>query len=139
MRTARVLAVLGTTLTGIPIAAPVVLAAVSLLVAQHWRFDYLLPGELVVPAATGGAALLAASLVARRARVAVCCAANAAALFFVLVGVIANATGLATGAAPAEGPALIAVAAVYVGYVLSVVAMFAVGVVLCGSLFGRRV
>lgn len=133
----RSLAILGTVLAGLPLAAPILFALAFLAAGQGLRLDYLMPGELFPLALAGGAALLAASLIARWRRMLVSIAFGATALLFALVDVLAVATGLASGRAPAAGWPLALVAGTYALYAVAVAAMFVLGALLCRALFSH--
>lgn len=139
MRSAQVLGIAGTVLAGIPIAAPLVLLLISLLTGRGARLDFLLPGELIVAVVLGGLCLLAAALLSQGLRVIVGTTLGVVVALFALVGVTADATGLASGATQPEGWPLVVVGTVYGLYVLAVIGQFAVGVMLCRRLFaGER-
>lgn len=122
-------------LTGAPLAAPILLMVASLPAGGPLRFDFLMPGELVAFVVAGAGALLAAAILARRLRWAAATGLAAIVALFVLVGVTADTTGLASGAARAEGWPLVLVGGVYALYVLAVIADTVVGVLLCRRLF----
>ena len=58
----KILAILGTVLIWLPVLAPFLLGAGSLLRSGRFRFDYLMPAELFPIALLGGGLLLWASL-----------------------------------------------------------------------------
>ena len=64
----KTLAVVGTVLVWIPVLAPILFAAASLIQAGMFRFDYLMPAELFPVALVGGGLLLWAALRARARR-----------------------------------------------------------------------
>ncbi|BCW47072.1 hypothetical protein [Arthrobacter sp. StoSoilB5] len=132
---ARVLAVVGTVLVGIPLAAPICLAAFFLVTAGGLHLDFLMPGELFVLVCGGGVVLFAASLVSRRRRRLTGWLVLVVGLLFAANVVLAMATGLASGETSPEGWPLAIVLGSYGLYVVGVVALFAVGVGLCRELF----
>lgn len=132
---ARVLAVGGTVLIGVPLVAPVVLLLAALIMDGRPRFDYLIPGELIAVVFAGAAALLGAAILAHRFRWATATGLGLIVALFVLIGVTADSTGLASGEARAEGWPLALVAGSYSLYVLAVLADTVVGVLLCRRLF----
>jgi hypothetical protein len=134
---ARILAVSGTVLTGLPLVAPVLLAIGAVVRGALPRLDYLMPGELVALVLAGATALVAAAVLGRRAQGATAICLALIVLLFVLVGVAADATGLASGATRAEGWPLLFVGGVYALYVLAVVAETFIGVLLCRRFFAR--
>lgn len=133
----RSLAVLGTVLTGLPLAAPILFALAFLAAGRGLHLDYLMPGELFPLVVVGGAALLAASLIVRWRRMVVCIAFGVTALLFALVDVLAVVSGLASGRTAAEGLPLTLVAGTYALYAVAVAGMFVLGVLLCRALFSR--
>jgi hypothetical protein len=135
---ARLLAVLGTVLVGIPLAAPILFATAFLAAGQGLHLDYLMPGELFPLVVAAGAALLTAALIARRSRMAVGLVFGAAGLLFALVEVLAVVTGLASGRTPAAGWSLALVAGAYALYVVAVAGMLVLGGLLCRALFSRK-
>ena len=139
--TSRISAVCGTVLAGLPLVLPFVFMLLSLPTGRSVRFDYLMPGELFAAALVGGIGILTAALVGRRLRVAAGVALALVATLFVLVGIAAEATGLASGATRPQGWPLTLVVGVYGLYVLAVIAQCVVGVLLCRRLFapGRQV
>jgi hypothetical protein len=133
----RVLAIAGTVLAWLPLAAPLVFALVSLASDGRFRFDYLMPAEVFPVALVGGALLLAAAILAHsRVRWIV---ASLAAAVILLVGsqAIAWFTGLATGRIEAAGWPWAIVLAALIGYELAVAALGVGGVLLIRSLFRR--
>ncbi|GHF13104.1 hypothetical protein [Pseudolysinimonas yzui] len=133
---ARLLAVVGTVLVGLPLVAPVGLAIASLFVGG-FHLDFLLPGELFLVVLAGGAALLGAALVSRRRRWPIGALLAAVVVLLAATALFANATGLASGSTEAEGWPLAIVAGTYALYVAAVVTLFVTGIVLCRDLFRR--
>lgn len=134
---ARVLAIVGTVLVGLPLVAPLLLAAVLLVAGAGWRLDYLMPGELVAVVAVGGVILVAAAFLTARRRVLVGSLTVAVLVLFALVDVVAVATGLASGATEAEGWPLALVVTTYGLYLAAVVALVAAGALLSRDTFFR--
>ena len=135
--TARVLAVAGTVLVGIPLAAPIVLAAIFFVRSGRFHLDFLMPGELFVVVLGGGVVLFASSLVSRQRRSLTGWLLLGAGVLFVFSMVLAITTGLASGETPAEGWPLAIVLGSYGLYVVAVVALFVEGAGLCRRLFAR--
>jgi hypothetical protein len=131
----RLLAVLGTVLVGLPLAAPFGAALVMAVSSGRFLLDYLMPGELFFAVIVGGIALVAAALLGRRLRVVSGIALGATVLLFLLVAVAADWTGLASGETAATGWPLALVAGAYGLYVLSVVGLLVAGVALCRIAF----
>ena len=135
MLAAGMLAVAGTVLAGLPLAAPLALTVPRMFAGRPVLVDYLMPGELFVFAVAGGICLLAAGLLGRRLRLSAGLGLASVAALFVLVGLVADATGLASGATRPEGAPLVLVAGTYVLYILAVIGLFVVGVLLCRRVF----
>lgn len=131
---AGVLAVTGAALAGFPVAAPLVLTLVSFL-GRRGRLDFLMPGELAPVALIGGICALASALIARRLRMTAAVGLGLVVVLLLLVGVASVATGLASGATPAEGGPLFLVAGIYALYVLSVIGLFTIGLLVCRTVF----
>ena len=133
--TARVLAVAGTVLVGIPLAAPIFLAAIFFVRSGGFHLDFLMPGELFVVVLGGGVVLFASSLVSRQRRNLTGWLVLAVGVLFVVSMILAISTGLASGETPAEGWPLASVLGSYGLYLVAVVALFVEGVGLCRRLF----
>jgi hypothetical protein len=134
----RVLAIVGTIIVWLPLAAPVALALAGLIQGRGMRFDYLMPAELFPAAMLGGAVLLWAANRARSHRGVT--GWSLAAAVGLLVGSMALAvvTGLASGATEPTGWPLILVAGLLAAYALALVVLGVAGVSLVRTLFGRR-
>ncbi|SEA51893.1 hypothetical protein SAMN04515680_0601 [Leifsonia sp. 21MFCrub1.1] len=132
---AQSLGVGGTVLTGAPLAIPILFMVATLFAGGPLRFDVLMPGELVAFVVAGAAALVVAAVLARSLRWATGTGLAAIVAFFVLTGVSADLTGLASGDTPAEGWPRALVVGAYTLYVLAVIADTVVGVLLCRRLF----
>ncbi|MFE7846326.1 hypothetical protein ACFUTX_14155 [Microbacterium sp. NPDC057407] len=133
--TSRALAVSGTAITGIPLAAPLALALVSVASTGQLRFDALMPGELFVVVLVGAAVTMAAAFVADRLSIVAGVLAAAAVVSFGGTIWIADATGLASGATPPAGAPLLLMIAPYAVYVISVIGLFITGAALCRATF----
>lgn len=131
---ARVLAIAGTVVGILPLAVPVVLSLVRLVVAGELRLDLLMPGELFVLVPVGGALLVVAALLARRRRVLIVVVATLPVLLFALLALLTAVSGNGSGGGTAEGWGL---AVVYGLYVAAVVALIVAGVVLSADLSRR--
>lgn len=135
---ARVLAVLGVVLTGLPLAVPLLFAGAFAALGRGIHLDYLMTGELFPLVAAGGAALLGSALIAHGMRTAVGVAFGVTVLAFALVDALAAVTGLASGRTSAAGWPLAMVAGLYALYALAVAGTFVLGVLLCRGLFARE-
>lgn len=123
---ARVLAVVGTIATGLPLAAPVVLAVILLVLAQGLHLDFLMPGELFPLVLGGGAAVAVAAFLLGRFRGWSLTLVLLAATLLLAVTLTPEATGVAV------------VVTAYSGYVLSAAGIVVVGVLVCRAAFARR-
>lgn len=131
----RVLAVAGTAVLWLVVAAPVVFAVVALVSRGGFRFDYLMPAELFFAVIAGGILLVVAAIVAR-SHVRPIVAVFAAVVLFIVAGMLVSRfTGLADGRVEAAGPPWIATLAMIGGYDLGVVALAAAGTLLARRLF----
>jgi hypothetical protein len=134
-RGARVLAVVGTVLVGLPLAAPLVFAAVMAIARGRMLVDFLMPGELVLLVVGGGVALLVAAVMSRTRGRLIALLLAGVAVSFGAMSVLATATGLASGRTAAEGWPLVVVMGSYSLYVAGVIGLFIAGVVLARELF----
>jgi hypothetical protein len=101
---ARVLAIAGAVLLGLPVLAPFVLGLASLAGSGVFRFDFLLPAEVFPVPAAGFLAAFAAALIARRRRILIGAAFGAGLAALAGAQALAAASGLADGSRAAEGP-----------------------------------
>lgn len=124
---ARIVAILGTVLVGLPLVTPLVLALISLIITGVPHFDLLMPGELFVVVAIGGLLVLAAALLSRRRRASILIPFAVALVAFALQALFTVTAGWS----------LALVIAAYALYVAAVVALFVTGALLCRSLFAR--
>jgi hypothetical protein len=133
----RVLAIVGTVLAWLPLAAPLVFAVGSLITGDRFRFDYLMPAEVFPVALVAGALLLAAAILAR-SRIRLIAASLAAAVFLLVASqAIAWFTGLASGRVEAAGWPWALTLAALAGYELAVAALGVGGALLIRDLFRR--
>lgn len=134
----RVLAIAGTVLAWLPLAAPIAFAVVSLVADGRFRFDYLMPAE-VFPVALAAGALLVVGAILARSRVRLVVASLAAAVVLLAASqAIAWFTGMASGRIEAAGLPWAVVLAALIGYELAVVALGIGGALLVRDLFRRR-
>jgi hypothetical protein len=129
----RALAIAGTVLVGLPLAAPIVLSVIALIATGELHVDFLLPGELSLVVHAGGVLLAVAALLTRRRRVSVILLTVLTAVLIGAVNLAPVLTGVGTGAGAPFGIVL----GIYALYVAAVVALFVVGVLLCRDLFAR--
>jgi hypothetical protein len=129
------LAIVGTALVWIPVLAPTLFAAASLIQAGVFRIDYLMPAELFPIALAGGSLLLWAALRAR-ARRGLIGGSLAGAVVLPLAGqTLASVTGLASGRTEPTGWPWALVLASLALYVLALVILGIGGVSLVRDLF----
>jgi hypothetical protein len=134
----KILAIAGTVLVWLPIAAPVFFTAAVLLRAGIFRMDYLMPAELFLLVLVGGGLLLWAALRRRARRGLIGWGLGGA--VFLLVGsqVLAVVTGLADGRIEPTGWQWALVLAALIGYILAVILMGVGGIVLVRDLFKKK-
>ncbi len=131
----KVLAVVGTALTWLPLLAPIVFA-LSLLVARGiFRFDYLMPAELFLLVVVGGWLLVWAALRARSRKGLIVGSFGAAIGLLVLSQALAVATGLASGAAEPSGAWFVLILGMIGIHDLAVAVMAVGGALLVRDLF----
>ena len=93
----KILAVAGTLLVWLPVAAPVFFSAAGFFSRSRFNFDYLMPAELFPLVMVGSGLLLVAALLSRRRRGLIGWGLVSAVLLPVIGSVIAKLTGLADG------------------------------------------
>jgi len=133
-RGTHVLAVLGTVLAWLPLAATVLISLAGSLARGVFLFDYLMPAEFFPVAVVGGGLLVWAAV---RARVRLRWIAGSLALAVALLAAVqglAWAIGLASGAAEPAGWRLAAVLAVYAAFVAAYLALATNGTLLLRDL-----
>jgi hypothetical protein len=126
----RTLALSGTILIWLPIAAPLVLAVPAAIRQHRLLVDYLMPAELFPLVLFGGALLLWAALRQRAYRVLIGAGLGSALLFLVGSQALAVRTGLADGRTPIGGWQWALVLGMLVGYILAVIATGVGGVLM---------
>lgn len=134
---AKGLALVGTGLAWLPIAATVALSAVVTLRSGRFRLDYLMPAELFPAALLGGILLLIAALRTRSHRAPIAWSLGLMVFMLVAGQGLAVVTGLASGAAEPEGWRLALVAGLLVAYVVALVALDISAVRLVRDLFAK--
>jgi len=131
----RTLAIAGTVLAWLPIAATLATAIPGSLRRGVFHVDYLMPAELFPVALAAGALLLWAALRARSRIAPIGWGLGLMVGMLVAGQVLAVVTGVASGATEPTGPAVLAVMALLVVYTLLVVALGVVGVLLVRDVF----
>lgn len=131
----KYLAIAGTVLLILPVAAPVIFAFVALFTRGQFLFDYLLPAELL-PVVLAGSGLLIWAAIRARAYRRLIIWSFAAGIVVLFAGQgLAVATGLATGEAEAEGIWWVLTLASLIVFDLAVVAVAAGGILLLRNIF----
>ena len=131
----KILAVIGTVLVWIPVLAPILFAAASLIQAGMFRFDYLMPAEIFPIALAGGCLLLWAALRARARRGLIGGSLGGAVILLLGGQALAVVTGLASGRTEPTGWPWALVLSLLALYVLALVVMGVGGVLLLRDLF----
>jgi hypothetical protein len=134
----RTLVIIGTVLTWFPMLLPVIFSGSHLLRAQIFRFDYLMPAE-IFPVVLVGAALLLWG--ARRAHMRIALVGGGFALTLVslaLALVLAQVTGMASGAIEPVGWPFALVAGCFVLFWIGMLAMGVGGVLLWRDLANKQ-
>lgn len=97
------LAAAGSTLTLLPILAPVIFSIIKMIQGGPFMLDYLMPAELFPVAILGGVMLIWAAARARSKRVIIGWSSAIAIISLIGGQLIAVITGLASGATKADG------------------------------------
>jgi len=134
----KVLAIVGTALVWIPVLAPILFAAASLIQAGMFRFDYLMPAEIFPIALAGGCLLLWAALRARARRGLIGGSLAGAVILPVAGQALASVTGLASGRTEPTGWPWALVLASLALYVLALVILGVGGALLLRDLFKTK-
>ena len=131
----KILAIAGTVLVWFPILAPVLLSLVRIIKNQVFRFDYLMPAELLPFALIGGGLLLWAAL--RRHAWQKLIAWGLVCAIVLLGGSqgLAVVTGLASGETEATGLWWMLALAAIIGYALALIVVGIGGLLLLRDLF----
>lgn len=138
LRLTQILAVIGTVLVWIPIAAPIVFSLIRLARGGGFGMDYLMPAELFPVAIIGGLLLLWAALRAHSRQRLIGWGLVAAVVLLFGGQALAVVTGLATGEIEPVGWPWVAVLASIAGYTLAVMVVGIGGVLLVRDVFIRR-
>ena len=134
----KILAVVGAVLVWIPVLAPILFAAASLIQAGVFRIDYLMPAEIFPVALAGGCLLLWAALRARARRGLIGGSLAGAVILPVAGQALASVTGLASGRIEPTGWPWALVLASLALYVLALVILGVGGVLLLRDLFKTK-
>ncbi|WP_103662736.1 hypothetical protein [Microbacterium sp. CJ77] len=129
---ARATVLVGVVMMGVPLVAPMILAAVGLVTTGGFHFDWLIPGELSVVTIVGGLCVFTASLLLRRMVLIVGLLLGVIALLLAGVTWLPTLTGVGQGAGGVLG---IVVVACYVLYVVATIGLLAVAIALARASF----
>ncbi len=99
----KILAILGIVLVWFPILVPIILMLIDLIKMRLFRIDYLMPAELFPSALIGGVLLVWAARRARSRLKLIGWSLGVAIFFLVGCQVLAEITGLASGASEPTG------------------------------------
>jgi hypothetical protein len=131
----KVLAIAGTSLVWLPILAPMLFSVAAFINMRIFRFDYLMPAELLPVVLVGGGLLIWAALRARSRGKLIGWSLGSAVGLLVLGQVLAVVTGLASGKAEPSGLRWALVISFLAAYVLAVIVSGVGGVLLLRDLF----
>ena len=134
----KILAIAGTLLVWLPVAAPLFFSALMLIRSGMFRMDYLMPAELFPLVLVGGGLLLWAALRARRRRALIGWGLVAAVVLPVTGSAIAKVTGLADGRIEPGGWQWALVLGFLAGYVLAVIVIGIGGILLLRDPFRKK-
>ncbi len=134
----KILAVAGTIFAWFPIAAPILIAILSLIIDRRFRFDYLMPAELFPAALIGGGLLIWAAVRTRSRRALIGGGFGAAIALLALGQGLAVVTGLASGEREAAGWPLAVVLGAIILYAVALVVVAVGGVLLVRDVFKRQ-
>jgi MFS family permease len=133
----KILALAGTILAWLPVAAPVFFSVALLFSRPVFRLDYLMPAELFPLVLAGGGLLLWAALRERKRRGLIAGSLGGAVFLLVLSQGLAVVTGLADGRIEPGGWQWALVLAGLIGYILAVILLGVGGVLLLKDLFKK--
>jgi len=134
----KILAIVGTVLVWLPIAAPLILAAVSLIGDGKFRLDYLLPAELFPLVIAGFVLLFWAAIRARAYLKPISWTFSGTAALILGINGAAAITGLASGKTDANGWQFILVMSLLVILILAVILLGVYGILLVRNLYQQE-
>lgn len=129
-RLTRFLAIAGTILAGLPIAAPILFAIVSLIAEGKFLFDYLMPAELFFLSLAGAALLIWAAIRAHSRLKLLLWSLGIGVAFLLGSQGVAMVTGLANGVIGLDSAWFGVVVAMLVIFTLAMTALFVSGILL---------
>lgn len=134
----KTLAVIGVLFAWTPLLAPLSFGMIRLAQTGRLRVDYLMPAEIAPVAFVGGGLLLWAAFRAGAYRRAVGWSVAVMAAMLAGMATAATATGLASGASPAEGWRLWLVDGLLAGYAVALGVLAVTGTMLLMHLMGAH-
>jgi hypothetical protein len=134
----KILAVAGTVLVCFPVAFMIITSVAGSIAEGRFLLDYLMPAEFFLVVMAGGLLLLWAAIRAHQHLKAVIVGLAAAAFFLVTCQLAATVSGIASGAAPPEGPVFVVIIAALAAYSLAVVWLDVTGILLSRKLIKSR-
>jgi len=129
-RLTRYLTAAGTILAGLPIAAPILFAIISLFAEGKFLFDYLMPAELFFLSLAGAALLLWAAIRSHFRLKLILWSLGIGLVFLFGSQGVAMATGLANGVIGMDSAWFGVVVTMLVIFILAMVALFVSGILL---------
>jgi hypothetical protein len=135
----KILAIAGSVFIWFPILAPLVFAFVSLFSDGKFRFDYLMPAELFPFALLGGCMLYWAALRAKAYQRLIGWGMTSTIIFLIVSQAVAVTTGLASGKVSDNGWQMILVMAIFVFFLISLLATAIGGLTLLRKIFKKPV
>ena len=134
----KILAITGTILVWLPVAAPVFFSLMRLLGGASFLFDYLMPAEGFPLVLAGSGLLIWTALRARSPLKLICWLLGIGAALLVSGQAVAVVTGLASGAIEPAGWQMVLVTAMIAGYSLTVIGIGIGGIGLLRDLYGNK-
>lgn len=133
-RFTKVIAIIGSILVLIPVAAAVAFSLARLIRGGNFMIDYMLPAEVFYIILAGGALLIWAAARAHKCLKAVLCTLGGAIVLLLATIGIAMATGLNTGATPEGGWESALTVSCLIASDLAVIALGIVGIKLINAI-----
>jgi len=123
----KLLVLAGVILTGIPVAAPLIFAIISLANGNGFRLDYMMPAELFIMVLIGAALLIWASIRAKQLLKSIAWVLGISVFFLVACQLLAQVSGLADGSIESSGPYFITVVSMLILFDLGVIGLTVLG------------
>jgi len=131
----KLLALAGVILAGIPVAAPLIFAIISLANGNGFRLDYMMPAELFIMVLIGAALLIWASIRAKQLIKPIAWTLGISVFFLVACQLLAQVSGLADGRIESSGPYFITVVSMLILFDLGVIGLIVLGGMLTSRVF----